>query len=175
MADGEVPMLVALRYGPRGGAVIDRLVASAKARGLGVVGMVQKNEERPGRSKCDMTVVDVTSGREILISESRGEGARGCRLDTGALEEASALMIAGLEAATPPDLLILSKFGKQEIAGRGFRQAVEKAIDLGVPVVVGVADESLPGLRDFGGGLETVVETIEAADAIVARIAAAKV
>jgi nucleoside-triphosphatase THEP1 len=173
--DAAMPMLVAVVYGRREGAVIDRLVATAQARGLGVVGMIQKNEDRPGRTKCDMTVVDITSGREILISESRGEGARGCRLDTGALEEASALMLAELDAATAPDVLILSKFGKQEIAGRGFRQVVEKAIDRGVPVVVGVGEENLPGLRDFGGGLETVVETVAEAEAIVVRIAAAKV
>lgn len=170
----EIPMLLALVYRRGGSSVVERLVEAAQGHGLVVVGMTQKDEPHAGRTACDMTLIDVTSGREILISESRGEGARGCHLDTGALEEASALMLAELDAERAPDVLILSKFGKQEISGRGFRQVVEKAIDRGVPVLVGVGEENLPGFRDFGGGLEAVVETVAEAEAVVAEIAGAR-
>lgn len=175
METGDGLVLAALVYPHGGSAVIGRLVEAAQGCGLVVAGMTQKDEPRVGRTSCDMTLIDVVSGREIIISEQRGEGARGCHLDTGALEEASALMLAELDAEPAPDVMILSKFGKQEIAGRGFRQVVEKALDRGVPVLVGVGEENLPGFRDFGGGLEMVVETVAEGEAIVARIAAVKV
>ena len=170
----EVPGLVALTYATGEGAVMGRVVEAARAAGLTIVGMLQKDERRPDRRRCDMTLVDLTTGLEIALSQDRGRDARGCRLDHAALEDAAGRALARLEAGPMPDLLILSKFGKQEIAGRGFRQVVEKAIDREVPVLVGVGAENVPGFSDFGGGLEAVVETLAAAQAIVARIAAAK-
>ena len=164
----ELPPLLALTYATGEGAVMGRVVDAAKAAGLVLAGMLQKDERRPDRRRCDMTLIDLSTGEEIALSQDRGKDARGCRLDHSALEEAAGRVAARLEAEPRPDLLILSKFGKREIEGAGFRQAIEQAVDLGIPVVVGVTSDHVEGFRAFGGGVEEVVETVEVVEAMVA-------
>lgn len=169
MADD--PMLAALVYVSGEGAVIGRLAERAGAAGLGVAGMIQEDDRRPDRSRCDMTLIDLASGEKIPLSEDRGRDARGCRLDATALEAAAGLALAGLDGEVLPDLVVLSKFGKQEAEGRGFRQVVEKAVGLGVPVLVGVTVDQIEGFRAFGGGLERIFETVAEAEAAIAALA----
>jgi nucleoside-triphosphatase THEP1 len=154
----EPAMLAALLYSTGEGAVIGRLADAARARGLRVAGMIQKDERRPDRRRCDMSLVDLASGTEIAISQDRGKDARGCRLDHGALEEAAALAMRALCDERLPDVLVLSKFGKREVEGHGFRQIVEKAVELGIPVLVGVGSENVAGFRDFAGEFGIVLE-----------------
>lgn len=170
----EPAMLTALVYATGEGAVIGRLAAAAEARGLRVAGMVQKDERRPDRRRCDMRLVDLATGTEIPISQDRGKDARGCRLDHGALEEAAALADHALTAEPRPDLLVLSKFGKREIEGHGFRQIVEKAVELGVPVLVGVGADHVEGFRDFAGEFGRVLTEEDRALAEVSALAEAR-
>jgi len=155
--------LAAVIYATGEGAVIGRLAEAARASGLAVAGMIQKDERRPDRRRCDMSLVDLATGTEIPISQDRGKDARGCRLDHGALEEAAALAMRALSDEGLPDLLVLSKFGKREIEGHGFRQIVERAVELGVPVLVGVGGEHVAGFRDFAGDYGIVLEDEAAA------------
>lgn len=152
-------MLTALLYSTGEGAVIGRLADAARARGLSVAGMIQKDERRPDRRRCDMSLVDLSTGTEIPISQDRGKDARGCRLDHGALEEAAALAARALDGEVPPDLLVLSKFGKREIEGHGFRQIVERAVELGIPVLVGVGADHVDGFLAFAGDYGHVVDS----------------
>ncbi|MBV5263410.1 DUF2478 domain-containing protein [Pinisolibacter aquiterrae] len=168
------PILAALVYSTGEGAVMGRLAEAALGLGLDVAGMIQHDERRPDRRRCDMTLVDLGSGRKIPLSEDRGKDTRGCRMDHAALEEAAGLALAALSGETLPDLLVLSKFGKREIEGHGFRQVVERAVELGVPLLVGVTADHVEGFRAFGGGLEQVVETVEAAAALIEDLARTK-
>lgn len=174
MATGE-PLLAALLYPTGEGAILGRLAEAARAAGLVVAGMIQHDERRPDRRRCDMSLVDLTSGRRIPLSEDRGRDTRGCRMDHAALEEAAGLALAALDGARPPDLLILSKFGKREIEGHGFRQVVEKAVERGVPLLVGVTADHVAGFRAFGGGYETIFETVGEAEAAIAALTRASV
>ncbi len=149
--------LVALVYAQGEGAVIGRMAEIARDRGLVAAGMIQKDERRPERRRCDMSLVDLASGTEIPISQDRGKEARGCRLDHGALEEAAALAARALDATRLPDLLVLSKFGKREIEGHGFRQLVERAVELDIPVLVGVGEEHVEGFAAFAGDYGTIL------------------
>ncbi|WP_372841004.1 DUF2478 domain-containing protein [Phaeovulum sp.] len=105
-------------------------------KGLRLAGLVQTNIERPGHRHCDMEVKVLPDGPVLRINQQLGEGAHGCRLDTGALENA----VAGVEAmfAQEIDLLIVNKFGKHEAEGRGFRNLIAEALSRDIPVVVGV-------------------------------------
>ena len=172
--DADLPVLVALTYAQGEGSIVGALAEAARAAGLDAAGMIQKDERRPERRRCDMTLIDISSGHQIALSQERGNDARGCRLDHAALEEAAGLVLAALSGETLPDLLILSKFGKREIEGHGFRQVVELAVDRGVPVLVGVTAEHVEGFRAFGGGLEQVVESVAEVEAILAELAARK-
>jgi nucleoside-triphosphatase THEP1 len=137
------------------GIVADRMISDLGYRirdaGIAVAGIVQHNKFVRDRTKCDMEVEELASGTVLQISEDRGEQARGCRLDRGALLEAAGLLSSSLESE--PDLLIINKFGKFEAEGRGLRETLSEAMQLGVPIVVGVPYRNIEQWRCFAGGL----------------------
>jgi len=56
------------------------------------------------------------------------------------------------------DILILNKFGKQEAEGRGMRDPIVKAVDQGIPVLVGVNSSRLDSWNAFCGGDSAIFE-----------------
>lgn len=127
------------------------LFSTLQARGAKLCGTVQIDIERDKNEKCDMDVKVLPDGPTIRISQSLGDQSRGCRLDPEALEKAVALTEKSLNAGT--DLLIVNKFGKHEADGRGFRNTIARALDMGVPVLVGANKLNVDALVDFCGGL----------------------
>ncbi|WP_417411282.1 DUF2478 domain-containing protein [Hoeflea sp.] len=121
-----------------------------QARGYHLAGVVQTNSDRPGSRHCDMDVRVLPGGPVIRINQVLGEEARGCRLNPVALEEAVALVEAGLERS--PDLLIINKFGKHEAEGRGFRPLIAEALAHGIPVLLGVNALNQKAFEEFTGG-----------------------
>lgn len=144
-------------YRPGSGAGVDRQfadVAGALRRsGWRVAGAVQHNIENPSSCRCDMTLEDLSSGALIEISEDRGPEARACRLDACALEEIAGLVAGALDRGT--DLVIVNKFGKREVEGGGFRQVIERAAALGVPLLVAVSRDNLEAWERFAAGADT--------------------
>lgn len=134
---GDMDMLLAL--------VAEQIMAD----GFRPCGTVQYNTECAGEGPCDMDVRVLPDGPLIRISQSLGAGARGCRLDPGALETAIAECEARLASS---DLLIVNKFGKQEASGRGFRGLIAEALAAGIPVLVGVNALNRPAFVEFTGG-----------------------
>ena len=65
-----------------------------RSRGLRVAGLVQVNTGCEQEGSCDMDVRVLPEGPLIRISQSLGPGAKGCRLDPGALERAVAEVTA---------------------------------------------------------------------------------
>ena len=99
------------------------------------------------------------------ISQSRGTGSKGCRLDGGAIETLAAEVEVRLPGA---QILVVNKLGKPESLGRGLRPAIAKALDLGLPVPVGVNGPNLPDFLAFTGGLAVPLPATPAA--ILARV-----
>ena len=143
--------IVAVVYGAGEEAdpILARLADRLQARGVGIVGLVQRNPEVPGRTRCNMEVEILPSGERLLISEDRGTGARGCRLDPGLLLSALAHARARLDAGA--DLLILNRFGKLEAEGSGGRDLIAAAVAQAVPVVVAVPWRNIDAFRAFAG------------------------
>lgn len=137
------------------GLAADRFISDLgykiRDAGIAVAGIVQHNKFICDRTKCDMEVEELASGTVLQLSEDRGKEARGCRLDRGALSEAAALISASLE--NEPELVILNKFGKLEAEGRGLRDTLSDAVQLGVPIVVGVPYRNIEQWRAFTEGL----------------------
>ena len=107
-----------------------------QARGLRLAGLVQTNVDCPGTHHCDMDVQILPDGPELRISQKLGAASLGCRLDPSVLEQAVAIVAERM--ATPPDLLLINKFGKHEAEGRGFREVMAEALAADIPVIVGV-------------------------------------
>lgn len=119
--------------------------------GYRLAGLVQINTPRPGRSRCDMLLEELASGEHLGISQDRGPEARGCALDIGQLLEAMQKVRTAL--AAKPDLVILNKFGKTEAEGGGFRPLIAEAIELGLPLLIGVPWRNIESWRIFAGPL----------------------
>jgi hypothetical protein len=134
----------------RAAVIMRRLVDELSAAGAAVAGYIQH-----GRSRCDMVLENVATGSRLAISEDRGPGARGCRLDTDCLATAMVELQDGLANTT--DLLVLNKFGKSEAEGGGFRPLIADAIERGIPVVLGVSWRNIEAWRGFAGDLSREV------------------
>lgn len=131
-------------------AFLADVAKSLQSQGLVLAGCVQSNEPRAGRKKCDMDLHVLPDGPVLRISEDRGDLARGCRLDSGVLEQA---VVAVRQRMAGADLLIVNKFGKRESEGRGLVPVIAEALEAGMPVLVGVNGLNLPAFDDFAGGL----------------------
>ncbi len=125
------------------------LAAALKRRDLRLGGVVQHNDGACSDGCLTMSLEDLSSGRRIAISEDRGAGAAGCRLDPTGLAEAGGAFAAGL--ASVPDLVIVNKFGRQEILGRGLRQEIAAALAADVPLLIAVREDALRAWCDFAG------------------------
>lgn len=132
--------------------LLARTAEALSLRGVRLAGVVQKNAIRANRSRCDMDLAVLPSGRVIRISQDRGEGARGCHLDQGALEEAVAEVEAAIRFARP-DLVIVNKFGKREAQGRGFVPVISASLEAGIPVLVGVNEVNRAAFDAFAADL----------------------
>ena len=146
-------MLAYVTVTGRGAAdrLLDGIATTLMARGVRLAGVVQRNiETDPGRP-CDMELHLLDGGQAMRISQRLGGMARGCRLDTGALESCAALAERALERA--PDLVIVNKYGKQESQGRGFRPLIGTALASGIPVLTAVGPQNMAAFEAFAGGL----------------------
>lgn len=144
-------------------AAFHALVARARGLGLRVAGVLQHLASEDADHRCDVVLEDLATGHRTPLFERRGRAARGCRLDEGALAEATARIEGSLEAN--PDLLVLSKFGKVECEGGGLRDLIAAAIDRGIPVIIGVPDRNLGAWRQYAG--EFAVELSDDLDEVV--------
>jgi len=146
-----VPLAAVLHAGDQtGDALISSVAGKLKSQGYAVGGVVQSNPMRPGQSRCDMVLKELTSGQEVPISQDLGNHSRGCRLNSSALEQVVGLVEASVRAGL--DVLVLNKFGKQEADGKGLRHAIAMAVDAGIPVLGGLNRANVAAWNDFCGG-----------------------
>ncbi len=126
-------------------AIAERLMAE----GWPLAGAVQANPDGASGGKCHMDLHVLASGSVIRISQDLGALARGCRLDPAGLASAVGLAEAALDRA--PRLVVVNKFGKQEVDGGGFRPLIGRALSEGIPVLTAVGPVNLPGFLAFAG------------------------
>lgn len=135
-----------------------------RERDLRLAGLVQHNEDDACTACGDMALEDLATGRLVPISEQRGPGARGCRLDARGLATSAGLAAAAI-GADGVDLVILNKFGKAEAEGRGLRDEFALAVGRGLPTLTAVGEVLLPAWRTFAGDdwqvLEPSLEALE--------------
>lgn len=143
------------------GVAIDALLATfageLASAGVDVCGILQMPpEERELASKTPMRVRDVETGDIIPICQDLGPGAEGCSLDPARLAEAAARLRRA--ASRPSQLLIISKFGKQEVEGGGFRDEIAYAVVEGRTVLIAVKRSVLDDWLEFTGGAGTLLD-----------------
>jgi len=93
---------------------------------------------------------DLRTGETFEIFQDLGTGSQSCCLNVFQLAAASAaLRVAG---AARPDLVVVSRFGRQEAGGGGFAAEFLALMAEGIPVLTIVAAEFLADWRRFTGG-----------------------
>lgn len=150
--------IVAVVYtdGTLAGRILERAASALEDAGHACAGFVQRDEPRKGRRRCDMILVDLTTGERVQISEDRGPGARGCHLQPDVLLSAMATAREALSEATA--ILVLNKFGKSEGEGGGFRPLIADALERSIPVLIGVPWRNIESWREFAGAFAREVE-----------------
>ena len=141
-------------------AMIAATVAHLAPLALRLAGTVQTDVPHEGRTLCDMDLAVLPDGPVFRINQDRGEAARGCRLDGGALEEAVVAVAANMAGA---QVLIVNKFGKLEAQGHGYVPLIAEAMARDMAVLVGVNAMNLPDLLAFCDGLATALPADPAA------------
>ncbi len=138
----------------RGGTdlLLSNMAARLQTVGVRLAGIVKDESYVSGFDNgCDMKVRVLPDGPIIKITQSLGQGSDACRLDPSAIAEAvSKVEASEMEKA---DLFILNKFGPEEAAGRGFVSAIGQALELGIPVLVGVGPAATEAFNSFADGL----------------------
>lgn len=135
--------------------LLEQFADQMRAKGVSVCGVVQTNSDRRDGLPCDMDLRVLPDGPILRISQQLGGGAKGCRLDSDALEQAVGYVAKTLDGA---NLLIINKFGKREAEGGGFRDLIAEALSRGIPILCGTNTLNRPAFDEFAGGLSDELE-----------------
>ena len=150
MSDPCAP-LAAMVYGTGRGPEMDRILETLAhdlcAEGLHLAGAVQHTAKAPSSPRCDMVLEDLGTGSIHPIAVDPGIDAQGCRMEPGRIETLA--ILAGEAVDRGADLFLLNRFGKNEIAGRGYREVISEAVSRGVPVLVGVSAANIAKWEAF--------------------------
>lgn len=132
-------------------ALMRRIAEGLAAEGVAVRGALQTNLADADDCHCDMILqVLGDDGPDVVISQDLGRASKGCRLDAGALEGAAQRVLATLPEA---GLVLLNKFGKQEILGRGMVTVIAAAMEHDLPILISVAPQHRAEFLAFAGEL----------------------
>ncbi|MCV0425048.1 MAG: DUF2478 domain-containing protein [Roseibium sp.] len=149
----EPKLLAAIRYGQSAEVepALDAFVKGLRSRGVRMAGCLQR--QLPDRGSCCPIshLEDLSSGANTRITQPLGSGSTGCRLDPGALANAAENLRRQLDSR--PDILILNRFGRGESEGRGFRPVIERAVELGIPVLTAVKERYVGEWETFSADL----------------------
>jgi hypothetical protein len=143
------------------GAVLTAVAQNLQDEGYRLAGVVQTDLERIAEGPCDTVLAVLPAGTRIDISQNLGPLASGCRLDQQALEDAVGLVDPSLDERT--QLLVINKFGKREAEGAGFRQTIARAVERGIPVVLGIGPKEREALEAYIGEGLAILPDDEAA------------
>lgn len=124
--------------------------------GTRVAGVTQLRIQDPATGRSRIALREVGGDALYAISQDLGPGSVACNLDSSELAQACAAIERA--AASNVDLVVISKFSKQEAARGGLADAFRAAIAAKVPVVTAVSPHYLDEWRAFAGPLAEFLE-----------------
>jgi nucleoside-triphosphatase THEP1 len=134
--------------------LLGALAASASAAGYRVAGVVQVSVA--AERGCEgLALRDLATGEITAVSQDLGPGSAACNFDAGALADACGRVERAI--AKGADLVVLSKFGKFEVARHGLTDAFHAAIWADVPVATAISFDALLAWELFAGPLAAFV------------------
>jgi hypothetical protein len=141
-------------------ALMRLFAAQLRESGVRVAGVTQmRGKDAAGRPRIFLR--DVASSAEFVISQDLGPGSVACNLDAGELAMACAAVEAAAQGGA--DLIVVSKFSKQEAERGGLCDAFRAAMSARIPVVAAVSPHFREEWRVFAGPLAEDVAADRAA------------
>lgn len=134
---------------------LSRLADRLRQAGYTLAGAVQHNKIEANSPCSDMVLEDLATGTRLEISTPLARAAGGCRLDATALEDATGLITAAMDH--PVDLVIVNRFGKQEIMGNGLRGMMEAAVTRDIPLLTALNGVHRSAWDEFAAGLADIL------------------
>ena len=138
-------------------SLLTTFASELSAAGTRIAGLIQLPSATGGCGPgSPMRLWDVATGQTfVMCSDGEGQTAS-CHLDLERFEQASNRLLALCD--TDADLLFVSRFGKMEARGRGFRAAIAKAVQRRLPVLTAVQRGRVPNWFDFTAGMGTLLD-----------------
>jgi hypothetical protein len=136
-------------------SLMEAFARDLQAKGFSVAGVVQTRVLDATSQRRRIALRDIESGALYPISQDLGPGSVACNLDSGEL----ALACGAIERAAQrgADLIVLSKFAKQEAGRGGLSDAFRSAIAAKIPILVAVSPHFLDEWAAFAGHLAEFV------------------
>jgi hypothetical protein len=149
----EVSPLAALIYQEKHDPdeLLRDFAADLNSRGVRAVGLVQMGH--PLADPPQLSALLVHNGDTMRLFQDLGRGSTGCKLDVGQLLAAGSRVAQAIDDGA--DLVILNRFGRQEIEGKGLSYLIERALSADIPVVIAVPDARLADWNVFSDGMAT--------------------
>ncbi|MDI3491738.1 MAG: hypothetical protein PWP11_3015 [Thauera sp.] len=133
---------------------IEALLAQAArelaARGVKLGGVLQHDIAGVIDDPCAMELENLETGESIPLSQELGRGSVACRVDPDALARGSVAVRGAI--ARGVGLVIINKFGAQEVSGAGLRDEMAETVLAGVPLLTAVGERFLDEWGAFTGG-----------------------
>ncbi|MGD0675048.1 MAG: DUF2478 domain-containing protein [Polyangiaceae bacterium] len=143
-----------------GVAVDDLLLVFARelmGEGVRIGGVIQIPRNGPGCGPtAPMQLRDVATGETFPICQDLGRGVGDCCLDPTMLRHAARRIRSATDSSA--DLVMVSRFGKEEARGQGFRDELARAILSGRPVLTAVRRGMVENWLAFGDGIGTMLD-----------------
>jgi nucleoside-triphosphatase THEP1 len=115
--------------------------------GWRVQGLIQ--QERGGRGKSAIMLVDIESEKCYPLFQNLGSGSGSCGLDQSSVAAASIVLRQALDQR--PDLAVANRFGALEASGGGLASEMLHLMAADIPLVTVVPNEYLTHWRSFTG------------------------
>ena len=131
-------------------ALLAHAARALAERGVRLGGVLQHDIPTVIEDPCAMQLENLETGESIPLSQDLGRGSVSCRVDPDALARGSVAVRGALERGV--DLVIINKFGAQEVFGAGLRDEMGETVLAGVPLLTAVGERFLDEWKQFTGG-----------------------
>jgi len=144
------------------GVAVDSLLAVFAAdlvgQGARLGGVIQLPRSEPGCGPRALRQLrDLETGEAIPLCRTLvGASGKSCALDPASIQLAAQRI--GAASRRGADLVFLSRFGRQEAAGRGFSEALSMAAQRGRPVLTAVRRGLADNFLSAAGGIGTLLD-----------------
>ena len=130
-------------------ALLAQAARALAERGVRLGGVLQHDLPNIIDDPCAMQLENLETGESIPLSQELGRGSVSCRVDPDALARGSMAVRGAIGRGV--DLVIINKFGAQEVSGAGLRDEMGETVMAGLPLLTAVGERFLPEWKAFTG------------------------